>query len=64
MKLELLNVSTKEQVACVQGHLSLPHSRGRHDYITMKTSSRDTNWLLLVIASGMAEASCLGCEHY
>lgn len=63
LKLQLHNVNTEERVACLEGCLSLPSKTARHDYITLMTSSRDIRWLQLVIASGMAEASSLGCEH-
>ncbi len=63
LKLQLLNVSTQEQVACLEGRLSSRHCKARHDYIRINSGSHDGTWLLLVIASGMAEASCLGIEH-
>ena len=63
LKLQLLNVSTQEQVACLEGRLSSRHCKARHDYIRINSSSHDGTWLLLVVASGMAEASCLGIEH-
>lgn len=64
LKLQLHNVTTQERVACLEGCLSVPSNTARHDYITLMTSSRDIRWLQLVIASGMAEANCLGSEHF
>lgn len=64
LKLQLHNATTQERVACLQGCLSMPRNSARPDYITVMTSSRDIRWLQLVIASGMAEANCLGSEHF
>lgn len=63
LKLQLNNVSTREQVACLEGRLSSRHCKARHDYIRINSGSHDRTWLLLVVASGMAEASCLGIEY-
>lgn len=56
LKMQLLEVGTREEVATMQGSWVFPWSV-RQDNITIYSENRDPMWIRIVIASGMSEAS-------
>lgn len=58
LKMQLIEVGTREEVATMQGSWVWPWSV-KQDNITIYGENRDPMWVRIVIASGMSEASRL-----
>lgn len=62
LQLQLNHVASGQQVAALEGSVSMPWSR-LQQHITIFANRDDPIWLQIVIASGLAEAKRLGGEN-